>query len=495
MSDITSEYRTYDGIIVGISPEAVKTVALETGDWLLGTVQGCFNEKMTVSQIVVDALIGMVPLVGDVTAVRDLIAVILGLCTNPRKREQAMEWALLVVLVLALVPVAGGVVKGVGRLALQGAKTAGKKHAVLKDIIMFLNRMGEGNAVKYIKELNVMQYQRATLAKFKEATELLHRACDKIIPRFWIPRAIKDRLYWFQSCLSELHRLGSKMIPEGFKELNTHLKEIQKAVYQGEFHIVSNSGKVVTREAEARLAKRAGRLARREKKYSQNRVKPKDEDELAKYYEHKPGWPEMTKKLHDDGYYEYIAACHGPIKATTVLGPKRIKRVIHLEKNRVSGYWWHLPGERPKNAQEWRTGWAVLDEFNEDGYIVTCLVPEKKELKVWESQVSSQIGEKIPDQYLEGGKRQLFLNMEISGEEEALLKESLRAGKPFKASNGLEFSIEKTGWADASGVWGFHKGEEILRIERLHRHERQSKRLVAAGRLSRGVNGDGNQDK
>ncbi|GIX24664.1 MAG: hypothetical protein KatS3mg122_1895 [Caldimonas sp.] len=62
----------------------------------------------------------MIPLVGDVTAARDLIAVSTRLASDPAKREDTMEWVLLVVLVFALIPVIGGVIKGVGRLLIKG---------------------------------------------------------------------------------------------------------------------------------------------------------------------------------------------------------------------------------------------------------------------------------------------------------------------------------------------------------------------------------------
>jgi hypothetical protein len=69
----------------GVSPKAFKLYAVEVGDWLLGTVQGAFNEKQTVSQIITDAAIGMIPVVGDVTAARELIAVSSGLIDDPKK--------------------------------------------------------------------------------------------------------------------------------------------------------------------------------------------------------------------------------------------------------------------------------------------------------------------------------------------------------------------------------------------------------------------------
>lgn len=86
----------------GLSQTDFKTVALESGQWLWGMVQGAFNQKATLSQIVVDAVIGMIPLVGDVTAVRDITAVTTRMVDEEEARNNVWEWVLLVVLVLAL---------------------------------------------------------------------------------------------------------------------------------------------------------------------------------------------------------------------------------------------------------------------------------------------------------------------------------------------------------------------------------------------------------
>ncbi len=103
----------------GLSAKEFKLFSVEAGQWLLGTVKGAWNEKLTFSQIVTDAVIGMIPVVGDVTAARDLIAVGSGLATSEEKRSHTMEWVLLVIFIFALIPVIGGVIKGVGRLSLR----------------------------------------------------------------------------------------------------------------------------------------------------------------------------------------------------------------------------------------------------------------------------------------------------------------------------------------------------------------------------------------
>jgi hypothetical protein len=88
----------------GVSWSWFKATCYDAGSWLWGTVQGAFNEKSSLSQIIVDAVIGMIPLVGDVTAVRDLIAVSIGLVDDPKKRDDTWQWVLLVVLLFALIP-------------------------------------------------------------------------------------------------------------------------------------------------------------------------------------------------------------------------------------------------------------------------------------------------------------------------------------------------------------------------------------------------------
>lgn len=108
----------------GLSWSQFRAMAADVGSWAWGTVQGAFNEKASLSQILVDAVIGMIPLLGDVTAVRDIIAVVIRLIDDPDARESVWEWVLLVVLVFALIPVVGGVIKGVGRILCKVFKAA-----------------------------------------------------------------------------------------------------------------------------------------------------------------------------------------------------------------------------------------------------------------------------------------------------------------------------------------------------------------------------------
>ena len=58
--------------------------AKQVGEWTGGGLQGEFNQKMTLGQIVFDAILSMFPVVGEATAVRDLIAIILRMINNEK---------------------------------------------------------------------------------------------------------------------------------------------------------------------------------------------------------------------------------------------------------------------------------------------------------------------------------------------------------------------------------------------------------------------------
>ncbi len=48
----------------GLSWSQFRAMTADVGSWAWGTAQGAFNEKASLSQILVDAVIGMIPLVG-----------------------------------------------------------------------------------------------------------------------------------------------------------------------------------------------------------------------------------------------------------------------------------------------------------------------------------------------------------------------------------------------------------------------------------------------
>ena len=445
----------------GVSDTEVARWAMDASDWLWGTVQGAFNEKQSTSQIVVDAVIGMIPLVGDATAARDLIAVSVRLADDPKKREETLEWVLLVVLIFALIPVVGGVIKGVGRLLLKAAKEATEHAAALREIIEFCNRVGHGNAVKWIKTLDLASYQGQVLAKF-------NALMDKFIEVFsafrdklgWLtPEAMKAAtLRWIKN-FQALKAKGATMIPKAITELNAQLKVVQQAVYKGEWHVLTPGTKNTTREAEARLVEGAPR--------KMPRVRSGFKANSIADYKHVEGWPDLARgakyvKEIDAYSTSAISAFSGSMRAVELKPGDTMFRVLLPAKNGKASPWW--TAKTPESAEEWRELLAVLDKFNINNFFVKYTIPEGTTLKAWSGKAAEQFNGRV-GQYLPGGGEQLFVDFPAHVKAEVLKLPAL-----------------STGWGKTLRLFGFGKGAEAavaeIQLERLAANEMQAKKAV-----------------
>ncbi|VEB98086.1 Uncharacterised protein [Cedecea lapagei] len=499
-----------------------KETSLETGQWIWGTLQGAFNEKQTIGQIIVDAAIGMVPLVGDVTAVRDLIAVSIGLAKEPKKRESVTEWVFLVILLFALIPVIGGVIKGVGRLALRVTTKAAENVETLGDVIKFLNRVGEGDAVKWLNKLNVVEYQAQLIEKMSgfchtmitAINQILKARVGRVLPERWQADLIRVR-----DGFAALQPLASKMIPQALKELDAKLRVLQALVYKGEIHTVATgkSRAEVRREAEAYLIERPLRDAPKQgTRFPSLHAEERHEKRLRLKYS-KKGYPDLlgykgkSPAFGESMVYANIASFSGEITAKSAreMAGSKIFRAFGNETalaTKAGGSWaaggfWGYQ-KVPGNAEEWRQLSAVLDEWNGNGFLVVLHLPEDLAMRMpgtnaWHGKIAEQFGQKRANQYLEGGGEQVIINLD-----EMLKTELNRIGEQVKATgqpasveiNGVKAEFYPSGWKDVEGVHGYNKPEGIdppyaTYTRELHDDELRSKvkerAMINAARVER----------
>ena len=418
-----------------------KSIIAEVGGWLWGTIEGGFNEQQSLSQIIVDAVIGMIPLVGDVTAVRDLIAVILRLIEHPEKRNDKLEWLTLVLLLLALIPVAGGVIKGCGKLIIRASEGVGKHAEILRDIIQFLNRIGEGNAVKFIKNLNFEKYTGEILGQWHKLVQRVDDVIEGVLrhARIVLRDAMIDRLRQIQRGLRELRAKGEEMIPDSLKELNRRLKEIQKHVHEGDWHEIPSSLSSKTREAEARLVEEVVDGVPRKVWKLENPPFPPNADEI---FRPAKDYPDLVRSPWFDpakGGAWVVASFSGPMRAVRLTPGTRIYRVLG-SKGRKDGNFWLF--KLPKDGPSWRKDCAVLDSFSDNGRFIEFVVPEGG-IWAWEGKIASQIeneGAATFGQFLPGGDTQVFIDFTFN---EANFKAREEA---------LKLTPQKTNWTGLSGI-------------------------------------------
>lgn len=482
-----------------LSVKEFKLAATEVGQWLWGTAQGAFNEKQTVSQIITDAVIGMIPLVGDVTAARDLIAVGSGLANDPKKREETTEWVLLVILIFALIPVIGGVIKGVGRLALKVAHESASNSKlvaqVATDIVDFLNRIGHKNAEAWFKSLNVLSYQAEILSKFRAFCDVVIITTYRYGLRFQkvLPQSFVAQMHQLSNSFEQLKLLGDKMIPKALRELHVSLQELQKLVRSGGQPVMSREKvmlaqtgqKTITYVDEARLLEgKTSKKIRHAGKYPQNMAPVDDPGTIAKVYKYEPGFPNLLNRKSDDGvYYPAIAAASGKItnemlSGTTLyrsFGPSGITHGVKVGESNPIGGFWGL-GPPPASAEKWRGPAAVLDEWNHNGRLCIIHIPANVKVPACVSTVSEQFSKSISGQYLEGGTRQAVIDFDKDAFD-MVKKMAKSGGGTATLPSGITVEVRTSGWTNHNGVIGY--GEVVIPsasvVERLGITEKQSK--------------------
>jgi hypothetical protein len=504
----------------GLALAEFKSVSLDVGDWLWGMVRGSFNEKQSVSQMIVDAVIGMIPVVGDVTAARDLIAIVIGLCDDPRKREDKFQWMLLAVMIFALIPVLGGVIKGVGRILIhsmgevarimdKGARTARLLEAA-REMVAAANRLGVGNAEKWLKELNFARYQNAAMEHINGLLVRIHNILSTVESKAGrlLPSSLKERLTSLKDGLMKIKAIVADHIPASIKQLDSDLRELQAFIHSGGettskavSHTAQAGAKNLSYTEELILLEGKGATRSARGGLAQNSSKA---NKIEQWYKHEPGFPDLTSRgrrlpgsLNAD--FPLIATYAGQIVNREVQAGERIFRVFG-PKGKTHGVdvldafsggsparlggpsFWGL-GEVPTTAERWRQGSAVLDEWNRDGFMVVgqVLPGRPAPLRGCTGVIAEQQGDKIGVQYLRGGDKQAILEIpaDVAKALNQLGEDVQKTGKAIKAEiGGISWDIRPTGWQDVNGIHGyFHMpGPGTIQTVRLGAREIASKR-------------------
>lgn len=490
----------------GLSWEAFKSLSLDVGSWCWGTLQGAFNEEATLSQIITDAVIGMIPLVGDVTAARDLIAVVIGLCYEPEKRKDKFQWLLLVVLVLALIPVFGGIAKGVGRLLIKamgdvahlvGAARAAKMADAARDIIAFLNRVGLGKAEKWLLDLKFAAYQSEIVKHFNDLIDSLIKVLSDAKVRWGarIPPAFVAKIDGLVSGLKLVRAEAAKRIPESIKELDQFLREIQTyvrtggettsqatvyAARAGRPHLSYADELRILEEGKGAIRSARGGLAANSDKIT----------DVGKYYVPEAGFPDLTAYTKA-GTYPQIGTFSGKIINRRIQTGETIYRVFgpsgvthgqsvatSLAGGSRSPAFWGL-GAPPSSGESWRHGAAVLDEWNRDGFMIVGTIVDNF-VPACTGKIAEQVSTSISGQYLRGGGKQAMLDLpaDVLQEINNLGNHVITTGTPITKQVGdIEWQIAPTGWFDVNGIHGYTRtpGPGTVQAARLGAKELASK--------------------
>jgi hypothetical protein len=181
-------------------------------DWSWGTLQGDFNQEQTLSQIVVNAVIGLVPVVDQAMDVRDIVANLYHLINfylneNERTEAEIQEdneaffglgkelelWFNLVITAIGTIPTVGSAAKGVLKAIFHQARRFTKNIDAHKLKQMFdavaetLNKYGKFDAKKWLKsdlKPNLAKWCDEAKDRIKKAINALDDALGSIQSKF-----------------------------------------------------------------------------------------------------------------------------------------------------------------------------------------------------------------------------------------------------------------------------------------------------------------------
>ena len=223
-------------------------------------------------------------------------------------------------LVFALIPVIGGVVKGVGRILIKvfkeaalltGAARAAKLMEGAQEIIAFLNRIGVKNAEQWLLKLRFAEYQAKVMDRFGALMDVLDIALQLIKAKAgsMIPASLAQRIDALRNGLAVIKAIGSEMIPKAIKELDQELRELQAYVRSGgettsrvALHEAATGERVATKADEARLVE-DGALPTRSARggWKQNEAPAGRPDKYAHVYKTEPEYPDLSTRVDKTG--------------------------------------------------------------------------------------------------------------------------------------------------------------------------------------------------
>jgi hypothetical protein len=248
------------GSVPKAPPEGSQSVLGGIWDWLWGTLQGDFNKDASVSQISVNAVLGLIPLVDQVLDVRDILAGLKDLIAFYLEDEAARArhervlgipyevwlWLNLFIIAIGCIPEVGSAVKGVLRVLLESLVELSKKAGGLQPrqlqelwarLVQVLGRFGihEARAAAWLKQLpdELAGWMNQATGKIRTALNaiqnLLSQAEDMALSRYaeWLldqgrVRQLVDGLRRIRKAVQETYaRL------DGMKaEVNAWLREL-----------------------------------------------------------------------------------------------------------------------------------------------------------------------------------------------------------------------------------------------------------------------------
>ncbi len=223
------------------------------GRWLWGTLQGDFNKDPSISQVAVNALLGLIPLVDQALDVRDIIAGLKDIIEFYMEDEEYQKkhssvlgldyevwiWLNIFIIAVGCIPELGSAIKGVLKGLIVFLVDAGKKvdglspHQVQElweKLVRILNHFGKGNAHEWLKQLpgKLDGWMNEAVQKVRSCLDTFDRLLKKAEEHAstWYARAV------FNSKDLEKFKARTRQLKSAVHKAYTRLESMKAQVNQ-----------------------------------------------------------------------------------------------------------------------------------------------------------------------------------------------------------------------------------------------------------------------
>ncbi|WP_257128071.1 hypothetical protein [Burkholderia sp. MSMB1835] len=113
---------------------------------------------------------------------------------------------------IAVVPVVGGLLKGIGKLLMRAVSKSEDLVKLCQEILALIRKAGFGDAVQWFRQLDLTKYQLVVSNAFGMMLDRIGKALNFILSRLGsvIPARVESYIRKLLPMLEELRKLGTR---------------------------------------------------------------------------------------------------------------------------------------------------------------------------------------------------------------------------------------------------------------------------------------------
>ncbi|WP_143181972.1 hypothetical protein [Thalassospira sp. TSL5-1] len=414
--------------------ESVASSIASGAEWTWGTLQGDFNENMSTSQIITNAIVTAVPVVDQVADLRDLIANS-KLLIRDKRYDEIGVWVGVFACLIGLVPSLGSLAKGVIKIIWKNVSEIGR---VLVYINKALHRTGmRVNGYRFVTKLadDVVDQVGFVSQKFDEFLDLTAQKVS-LLGSVMPTGMVNDAL----ATIKKVRGMASRNFEAAAQAIKKRILRATSGYATRAFSVLPGHSVIIRRVTDMVInygPYRHWQKTMDRPSWSPSLPEPKGstvpdnaefknfrdlhEIRVEQWYDELLSDPDLPNSIRTvaetspDFFKDKILGSFAEKPVIKKLGNDKnipseeqineLYRVIGKEEDQTGGFW---SRSQPSNSEaEWRRDNAVLQNWNAASAYVVAKVPPPDHALI--GRIGPQKSENLPGHVLPGGGEQVWL--------------------------------------------------------------------------------------